>query len=51
MSKSCIVLIRIFFKTKNEKYRIYAKTLIENGKFEDDGFVYDYLQYLKKTEH
>jgi soluble lytic murein transglycosylase len=44
-------LARVFFKTKNEKYKIYATTLIGKRDFEDDGFIYDYIKYLNKTEH
>lgn len=46
-----IFLARIFFQTKDDKYRIYAEDLVKKEKFTDDGFVYDYIKYLKKTEH
>jgi soluble lytic murein transglycosylase-like protein len=44
-------LARIYFQTRNEKYKIYAKTLVEKEDFRDDGFVYDYIRYLRKTNH
>lgn len=46
-----ILLARVFFQTRQEKYRIYAKSLIDKGNFSNDGFVYDYIKYLQKTSH
>jgi soluble lytic murein transglycosylase-like protein len=46
-----ILLARVYFQTKNPKYYKIANQLINKGNFKDDGFVYDYIKYLSKTEH
>jgi hypothetical protein len=46
-----ILLSRVFFQTKNPKYYNIAKKLIDENTFLDDGFIYDYIKYLAKTEH
>jgi soluble lytic murein transglycosylase-like protein len=45
------LLSRIFFQTKNPKYYEVAKKMIARESFSDDGFMYDYIKYLAKTEH
>ena len=44
-------LARIYFQTKNPKYKIYAEEVIKKADFTEDGLTYDYIKYLSKTEH
>lgn len=44
-------LARVYFQTRDKKYKIYAQSFIEKGELNEEGLVYDYIKYLKKTEH
>lgn len=46
-----VLMARMYFKTKNNKYKLFAKKVIKKGKFEDDGLVYDYIKFLSKTKY
>jgi hypothetical protein len=38
-------LARVYFQTKNPKYKVYAEEVINKGDFAEDSLTFDYIKY------